>query len=235
MGFEYDNFLDSLSYGIRYLPVTAKLAFTALFVGIIVGLVVAVVRHYKIPVLSQFLAVFVTIYQGIPTMAALLVYNLLFSSLIGDIINALHLKVAVRDVDNIVVGYVALSLFSVVSISETFRGAFMSVNKVQFEAGYSVGMTKLQTLRRIIIPQVIPVAIPGLINNMVGIIKGTSLVSAIGIMEVMNASIIPCSRTYSFVEGYAAAALIYWMFTLVLEMIAKRIEIWSKRFRKELA
>ena len=61
-----------------------------------------------------------------------------------------------------------------------------------------------------------------------------SLVSAIGIMEVMNASIIPCSRTYSFVEGYVAAALVYWAFTFVLETIAKLIEKKTKSFRKQL-
>ncbi|MBQ8085827.1 MAG: ABC transporter permease subunit [Lachnospiraceae bacterium] len=234
MGFEYDNFLDSLHYAVYYLPITAKLAFAALVIGIIIGLIVAIIRYYRIPVLSQLLSVLITVYQGIPTMVALLLYNLLFSFLIGGVVEGLGLNVEVRDVSNIVVGYIALSLFAITSISETFRGAILSIDKIQFEAGYSIGLTKLQTLYRIIIPQIIPTAIPGLINNMVGIIKGTSLVSAIGIMEVMNASIIPCSRTYSFVEGYVAAALVYWAFTLVLETIAKGIEKKTKGFRKQL-
>ena len=110
----------------------------------------------------------------------------------------------------------------------------MSIDTLQFEAGHAIGLSRMQTLRRIIIPQVIPVAIPGLINNMVGIIKGTSLVMAIGVMEVMNASIIPCSRTYSFLEGYVAAALIYWGFTLVIETAAKALEKKMKKFRREV-
>ena len=78
MGFEYDNFLDSLHYAVYYLPITAKLAFAALVIGIIIGLIVAIIRYYRIPVLSQLLSVLITVYQGIPTMVALLLYNLLF-------------------------------------------------------------------------------------------------------------------------------------------------------------
>ena len=96
MEFEFDNFKDSFSFGIKYLPVTAKIAFVALFFGIVFGLLIAIVRYYKIPVLSQLLAVIVTLYQGLPTMVALLIYNLLFSIYIGDIIKLLHLNIAVR-------------------------------------------------------------------------------------------------------------------------------------------
>ncbi len=234
MEFEYGNFKVSFKYGMEYLHVTAKITFIALFFGVVIGLVVAVVRHYKIPVISQILTVFVTLYQGLPVMVALLIYNLLFSFYIADIIRILHLNVQVRDVDNIVVAYFTLSLAAITSISETFRGAFVSVEKTQYEAGHAVGLSKLQTLRRIIIPQMIPVAIPGLINNMVGTIKGTSLVMTIGVMEVMNASLIPCSRTYSFLEGYVAAALIYWTFTLVLETIARVFEKRTKCYRENI-
>lgn len=234
MEFEYDNFLDSLHYAIQYLPVTAKLVFFALAFGIVFGMIVAIIRYYKIPVISQILAVFVTIYQGIPSMVAFLIYNLLYSFYIGDIINFLHLNVEVRDVDNIVVAYFALSIQAMISMSETFRGAMYSVDKNQFEAGYSIGLTKVQTLRRIVIPQVIPAALPGLTNNMVGIVKATSLVMTIGVMEVMNAALIPCGRTYSFLEGYVAAALVYWGFTLILEIISKQIEKRSKSYRKQL-
>lgn len=230
MGFTLNNFIESLKSGLSYLPVTAKLTFTAVVFGILFGLLIAVLRYYKVPVISKILTVFVTIYQGFPMMVALLIYNLLFSFYIGPIIQFFHLGIEVREANNIIVGYFALSLGAITSMSETLRGALNSVAKLQFEAGYSIGLTKFQTFTRIILPQIIPVAIPGLINNLVGIIKGTSFVMAIGILEVTNASLIPCFRTFSYVEGYLAAALIYWFFTLLIETLLSVVEKTQKQY-----
>jgi L-cystine transport system permease protein len=95
-----------------------------------------------------------------------------------------------------------------------------------------VGLTKLQTLRRIILPQLVSVAIPNLMNNIVGVIKSTSLVSAVGITELIGGSLIPSGVTYSFVEGYTAAGLIYWGFTIVVLFFAGKIEKRFKCYRK---
>jgi L-cystine transport system permease protein len=102
----------------------------------------------------------------------------------------------------------------------------------QYEAAYSVGLTKLQTLRRIILPQLVATAIPTLLNNIVGIIKSTSLVSAVGITELMGGALIPSGVTYSFVEGYTAAGFIYWGFTIVVLFFAGKLEKKFKSFRK---
>jgi L-cystine transport system permease protein len=120
-------------------------------------------------------------------------------------------------------------------MEESIKGAFLSVDKGQYEAGYSIGLTRLQTLKRIIIPQMVPVAIPMLTNNMIGIIKGSSIAMAIGITEVLGGSVIPCSTTYRFLEGYVAAAFIYWGFTVTIEKIAKIIEKRADRYRRKLA
>ncbi len=118
------------------------------------------------------------------------------------------------------------------SISEAIRGALLSIDKGQDEAGYSVGLTKVQTIRRIIIPQMIPAAIPTLINHVVGLIKASSVVMAIGIIEIVAGATIPSSRTYSFFEGYVAAAVIYWAFTIMIEYLAKVLRRHTGRFRR---
>lgn len=232
MLFRFDYFIESLKYGFEYLPVTMKLTLISYLVGIIGGLIIAIIRVYHVPVLSQFFAAFVTIYQGIPTMVALLLYQLLFLSTFNSFAAALHLNVSLENVDTIIVGYFALSLFCIVMISETFRGAFKSIPQNQYEAGYSVGLSTVQTLGRIVVPQVFPVAMPGLINNMVGTIKATALVTAVGIVEVMSGSVIPCGVTYSFMEGYTAAAVIYWIFSEVIGIILKKIEKSSSRYTR---
>lgn len=232
MEFRFDYLADSLKYGFMYLPVTAKLALLSYAVGIALGLVIAIIRNYKIPILTQLFAAFVAVYQGVPAMVALLIYNLLFITCFNDVAAFFHSKLTLADVNAICVGYFTLSLFCIVHVSETFRGALKSIPANQYEAGYSVGLTKIQTLRRIIIPQMIPVAMPGLINNMVGTIKATALVSAVGIVEVMQGSIIPCGITYSYMEGYAAAAIVYWIFSEVIGRMMRLLEKGSNRYTR---
>jgi L-cystine transport system permease protein len=230
MEFNVGYFWESMQYGFQYLSVTVKLTLISYFIGIVIGLVIAVIRAYKVPVLSQLFAVLVTIYQGIPMVVAILIYNLIFLTTFNSFAATFHLNITLADVNAVIVGYFALSLYCITLISETFRGAFKSIAQNQYEAGYSVGLTKIQTLRRIIIPQVIPVAMPGLINNMVGTIKATALVSAVGIVEVMAGSVIPCGVTYSFMEGYAAAAVIYWIFSEIMGVILRYVEARSSRY-----
>jgi L-cystine transport system permease protein len=146
-----------------------------------------------------------------------------------------HWRSKLADVDSIWIGIFALSMSAICSMEESIKGAFLSVDKGQYEAGYSIGLTRLQTLKRIIIPQMVPVAIPMLTNNMIGIIKGSSIAMAIGITEVLGGSVIPCSTTYRFLEGYVAAAFIYWGFTVTIEKIAKIIEKRADRYRRKLA
>lgn len=234
MNFNFANFKESLMYGLAYFPNTLKLVFIPLVIGLTFGTVIALVRVYKVPVIGWFMAVFVTIYQGIPIVVALMIYNLIFMLKFNDLAVFLHLKKSISDINNIWVGIFALSMTAVCSISEAVRGALISIDKGQNEAGYSVGLTTIQTIQRIIIPQMIPVAIPMLINNVVGLIKASSVVMAIGIVEIVAGATIPSSRTYSFFEGYVAAALIYWVFTVVVENLAQRLKQYTGKFRRNL-
>ena len=234
MDFNFENFKESLLSGIEYLPNTLKLVFVPLLFGLLLGTVVALVRVYRVPIIDKLLAVFVTVYQGIPIVVALMIYNLVFMLKFNDIAKALHIPKTVTDVDNIWVGIFALTITAICSISEVIRGALLSIDKGQDEAGYSVGLTKVQTIRRIILPQMVPVAIPMLINNVVGLIKASSVVMSIGIIEIVAGSIIPSSRTYSFFEGYVAAAVIYWVFTIVIEYLADILRKHTGKFRRNL-
>ncbi|WP_099466617.1 amino acid ABC transporter permease [Konateibacter massiliensis] len=231
MNFNIAHFNESLIYGIKYLPNTLKLVFIPLVMGLILGTAVALVRAYKVPVFAKLLAGVVTIYQGVPIVVALMIYNLLFMLKFNDLAKLLHIQSSVADVDNIWVGIFALTLMAVCSMSEAIRGALLSIDHGQNEAGYSVGLTKVQTIRRIIIPQMIPVVIPTLINNVVGLIKASSVVMAIGITELVAGATIPSSRTYSFYEGYVAAAVLYWGLTIIIENLAGILRKHTGKFR----
>ncbi|MFP3153813.1 ABC transporter permease subunit [Lachnospiraceae bacterium ZAX-1] len=235
MSFQLEGFIACLQSGLHYLPNTLLLTIIPVIVSLVLGTLIALARIFKVPVLSQFFAIFVTIYNGIPYVVALLIYNLLFMLKFNDVAAALGLKVTIATVPTIYIGYFALSLACTCSITESIRGAFLSIDKGQYEAGYSVGLKTRQIVVRIIIPQVVPVAIPVLLNNIIGTLKGTSVVMTVGIMDLLNGALLPCQTTYSFLVGYVAAAILYWILTIIIQTLAKLLHTRLNRHASVLA
>lgn len=234
MTFRLDYLLECLISGVAYIPSSLQMAFIAFALATLIGFVIATVRHYKVPVLSQVLAVCTTVFMGIPNVLILNALYLFFVLTINDVAIALGLPFTIKDFNFRLVAYITIVFSVSIVLSEYFRGAYKAIDQTQFEAGYSIGMTKVQTLRRIIVPQIIPVVLPNMMNMLAGTVKNISLISAIGLMEVMGGCLIPCSRTYSFLEGYIAAALIYWAIVAIIEQAGKWLEKRSSRFRRSV-
>lgn len=213
MSFNFSYLLDSLEFGFRYLPVTIKLAFIPFTLSLIFGTVIAMIRFFKVPVAAKFFDMFIPFYTGIPVMVELLIYHLVYLTMMKPIPNG-----------SMMVVYFTFTMGRSCATSETIRGAFSAIPKGQYESSYACGLSFWQTLRRIIIPQVIPVALPNLTNSMVGAIKNTSIVIVLGINDVLNGALVPCNDTYSFLEGYVAAAIIYWIFGALMEFIFHKAE-----------
>lgn len=213
MRFNIAYFVQCLGYGLKYFPVTLQLAFIPLGLSLIFGTIIAMIRLYRVPVAAKVCDVIVPFYNGIPVIVTLLIYHLVYLTTMRPVAN----------------GTMAVALFTFTLgrtciTSETVRGAFMAIPKGQYESAYACGLSGWQTLRRIIIPQVIPVAIPGMTNGVVGSVKNTSIVIALGINDVLNGALVPCNETYSFLEGYVAAAVIYWAFCAFLEFLLNKAE-----------
>lgn len=235
MSFSVSSFLESLVSALAYAPVTIKLTAITFVVSLILGTIIATIRYYKVPVLSQIFAVFVTAYLGLPTMVALLLYNIIFMTCYADVANLLHITVPISEVDPIIMGYFALILGTSCSVSESVRGAFRGIDKVQFEAGYSIGLGKFKTLTRVIYPQMVPILLPGLQNSLIGLLKASNLVSAISVIEIMTGALLPSLLYYSYLEGYVAAALVYWLIGIGIEVIGYLAEKNSGKYLKQVA
>ncbi len=219
MSISVDSIIESLKSGIAAFPATLELILVSLVLGTVLGAVIAFVRFYKVPVLDIVFAAFVNVYQGIPFVVSIMIYHIFYLTYFSGI-------------DIIYLGIFAMTLSSTCSTTETFRGVLKSIDFGQNEAGYSVGMTKLQTIRRIILPQVISLSIPSLTNVFIGLIKASSVVSVVGIVEVTQGSLTPSQVNYAFFEGYLAAAVIYWAFSIVVEFSIGKLEKISGRYRR---
>ena len=234
MGIHSEFIWNSILSALQYFPVTLKLVFISLFVGLIIGSVIGYIRYQRVPILRQILAFFVNVYLGVPIIVALLIYHLIFLNHMGRVLQTFHISYDVSQINTIWIGVFALSLMAICNISEVIRGALHALDKGQTEAGYSVGLTKIQIIKDIIIPQLLPIIIPPLTNNVIGLIKASSLVSLIGIIDITGGAIIPAAETYAFFESYLAAACVYWGFSIMVEFILAQFMIRAGRFRRTI-
>lgn len=119
---------------------------------------------------------------------------------------------------------VAFSLNEAAYNSESIRAAIQSIEKGQVEAAHSLGMTSLQVLRRIIIPEAFVVALPTLGNALIGLLKGTSLAFVCSVVEITAQGKILAGANYRYFEVYVSLAIIYWVLTIIIEQIIKFLE-----------
>ncbi len=141
--------------------------------------------------------------------------------------------------NSFVYAIIALSINESAYIAEIFRGALASVNVGQIEAASAIGMTYFQTFRRIIFPEMLSVALPGLGNSFIGLIKGTSLAFVCAVVEMTAQGKIIGGRTYRYFEVYVSLAIIYWVITFVIEqgirLIEKKMQIPDQVAKVEIS
>jgi L-cystine transport system permease protein len=222
--FDIGFMLICIKQAIGYIPNTLLLSIVPFLLGIIIGTIIALSRIYKVKVLNQVFHIYVVLIKGIPVV--LLIFITYFAVIQGfdAVAKFLHMPIQSKDISLTLVAIIALTTFSTASISEAIRGALLSVGGGQYEAGYSVGLTTWQTLRRIIIPQALPTAIPMLCSCLIGLVKGSSLVFMISVTDLLYAALLPANANYKYLEAYVAAAIVYWGLNIIIEKLAYVLE-----------
>ncbi|EAZ54895.1 amino acid ABC transporter permease [Pseudomonas aeruginosa] len=190
---------------------TVLFAAVSMVLGLILGFSVAVVRVTKVPVVSQIAAVYVSAFRGTPLLVQIFVLYYGLPS-VGI------------EFTPVTAGILALTLNVAASLSESMRGAILGIDKGQWEAGLSVGLTWGQTLWNIITPQALRLAVPSLSNSLISLIKDTSLISVITVTELMLATKEVIAETFQPLPLYLAAAGIYWLLSALFERVQKALE-----------
>lgn len=212
--FKISYFFEVLPVIARRVNVTFELTMISTLFALLVGVVVAIIAYYRVPVLYQASRVYVSIMRGTPIVAQL--YFFYFGIALYSTI--------VRDMKPLMAVSVVLSLNVGAFMSESIRGALLSVDEGQKEAAYSLGMTNLQLVTRIIIPQAVRVALPPLFNDVINLIKMTSLAFMLGVPDIMGAAKIEGAKTFRYFEIYAAVMLVYWVVIFILGLLHKWLE-----------
>lgn len=209
--------LDNWQFLLKGAYYTLLITIISMFFGLILGLLIAIMRVKGDIITRNIARFYVSIIRGTPPLVQIFIiyYGLSDYGL---------------ELSPIPASCIALSINIAAYIAEAFRGALQSVPKGQAEAAVASGMTEGQAMRRIIIPQAIRYAIPPIGNTFVGMLKETSLVSAIAVTELMRAAQLLISQYYVYMPFYIAIALMYWimstMFTFILGKVEKRLSIY---------
>nr|ADJ19604.1 putative ABC-type amino acid transporter [Treponema primitia ZAS-2] len=171
MNFDAGYFIEILPRIFSKLNVTLEITVTATVFALIIGVIIAVIAYYKIKIFYPITRGYVSLIRGTPIVAQLyfFYYGLAIYS------------VTIRNMVPVTAVAVVLSLNVGAFMSESIRAALMSVDEGQKEAAYSLGMTNLQLMRRIILPQAVRVALPPLFNDMINLIKSSSLAFMLGV------------------------------------------------------
>ncbi|MED3885769.1 amino acid ABC transporter permease [Priestia aryabhattai] len=216
--FDIELIFTSIPQLLSYLHITIWILVASLLIGSTLGLFIALPRIYKVPVLSQLAAVYISFMRGTPILIQLF---LVFYG-VPALLQLIHIDVS--RMDPLVFVIITYSLSTAASFSEMMRGAINSVDKGQTEAAYSVGMTGKQTFTRIVLPQALVVAFPNFGNLVIGSLKDTSLAFTIGVMDMMGRGDTIIAATAHAVEVYIALAIIYYLVAIILEKFFMKSE-----------
>lgn len=209
----WDDFYQSLIFDNRYLYIldglknTVIIAIGALVIGIILGLLVAIVRdsndkNGNFKICNLIVKFYVGVIRGTPALLQLMIiYYVIFKTV---------------NIDPVLVGILAFGINSGAYVSEIIRAGIGSVDKGQLEASLSLGFNYSQSMKYVVLPQAIKNVMPAMGNEFITLIKETSVAGYIGIRELTKASDIIASRTYNYFFPLIVTALIYLFITTLL-------------------
>ncbi|KAF3999113.1 amino acid ABC transporter permease [Glaciimonas immobilis] len=200
--------LPTLIKGVGY---TLIFAVASMVGGLVLGFPLAVARILPSRLCKWPATVYVSLIRGTPLLVQIFV---IYYGLPSIGVNFSPLTA----------GILALSLNASAYLSESLRGAIIGVDKGQWAASYSIGLNYWQTLRYIVIPQAIRIAVPSMSNTLISLIKDTSLVSVITVTELMLATKEVIAVTFRPLPLYLAAAAIYWGLSICFERVQNRLE-----------
>jgi len=185
--------------------------------GFIWGTLLALIKVSRIGPLVWASRFYTSIFRGTPLLVQL--YMIYFGTphVTGYPITALEAAV------------LAFGLNAAAYISEVLRGGMEAVDKGQRDAATSLGVSYRKTMFHIVIPQALKHVLPGLVNEMIALLKESSLISVIAVTDITRAAQRIISVTYRPFEPFLVAALIYYVLVMILTVIANRLEAWVRR------
>ncbi|MFK4823907.1 ABC transporter permease [Paenochrobactrum sp. BZR 588] len=235
-----DYYLSLISFGpdgwasniLSGLVITVSLAVATLPIGLALGFIVALGKQSPEPSLRLASNIYTTIFRGLPELLTLFLVYFGASLLVQKLVDALSLNIQI-EINSFMAGMMALGFVFSSYSSEVFLSAFRAIPAGQYEAGYAIGLSKWQTMHKIIFPQLIRIALPGLANLWLVLLKDTSLVSVISLADIIRQTSIAARVTKEPFLFYGLACLLYLILAIISSYFINKIGDWASNNKKE--
>lgn len=231
-----DYYLTLLSFGpegwgdqiLKGVGTTVSLALATLPFGLVVGFMVALAKQSSERSMRIAGNIYTTIFRGLPEL--LTIFLIYYGAQLGirAIIQIYDPNTAI-EMPPFVAGMIALGIMFSSYASEVFLAAFRAIPKGQYEGGYAIGLSWFQTMRLVVMPQLIRLALPGLSNLWLIMFKDTALISVIGLTDIMRQTNIAARTSKQAFLFYGVACLLYLILAVGSSFIFKIIERWANR------
>ncbi|ANK81821.1 ABC transporter permease [Minwuia thermotolerans] len=225
LAFGADGWGDEILSGVG---VTVSLALATLPLGLALGFLVALARQSSEATLRLAGGIYTTVFRGLPELLTLfLVY---YGAQIGiqELARLFGAETAI-EINSFVAGMAALGMVFSAFASEVFLSAFRAIPRGQYEGAYALGLGRVTTMRLVILPQLIRIALPGLTNLWMILLKETALVSVIGLSDIIRQTGIAARVTKDAFLFFGTACLLYLVLALLSSVAIGGIHRWATR------
>ena len=212
MNFNFDLVGTSFPLLLLGAGVTIKITAMSVALGVLIGLFVGIARICRVKPLRFLAAVYVDFFRGTPLLVQIFLFYFAVPVITG------------QRIDPYVAAVGSCGINSGAYVAEIVRAGIQSIDDGQMEAGRSLGMTWVQTMRYIIVPQAIKRVIPPLGNEFIALLKDSSLVSVIGFEELTRRGQLIIAKTYGSLEIWFSVAIIYLVMTLSISRLVAYLE-----------
>ncbi|MNH83192.1 L-cystine transport system permease protein TcyL [compost metagenome] len=218
--FDVKYMLDAIPMLIPFLKVTFIVTSLSVLFGTLLGMIIAAAKMSRSGIARRAASVYTTTLRCTPSIV------LLFLTYYGIPALAGSFGIDLNDVDKSVFVVITFSLQFAAAMSEVIRTSYEAIDRGQFEAAVSVGLSPLQAYLRIIVPQAFVVALPNFGNSLIALIKEGALAYTIGLIDVIGKASLIIAGNYNAhaLETYLALSIIYWVLSIVIEQVFLRLE-----------
>lgn len=214
------------------LPITFEIVVFAFCAGIVLGILISFVELKKLPVLHQILQVFISFERGTPLLVQMLVVYYGLPLILQNVFG-----LDTRGWEKLTFVIITYTLNQAAFTSQLFRGAILSIPKGQKEAALACGLTQAQSFLRIVLPQAVRIAVPGIGLELIGLFQDTSLVCMVGVVDILGRAQALGSLTRHTFESYLIVAFVFVVISLLLaalnKFIDKRLSFENRVYAKE--
>ena len=216
---------DEIASGVY---VTASLAVLTLPIGLVLGFFVALGKRSEDRYARLAANIYTTIFRGLPELLTLFIVYYGLQILIQAALAAVGFDGRI-EINAFFAGMIALSVVFSAYCSEVLLSAFQAIPRGQYEAGAALGIRRGRTMILVIIPQLVRIALPGLGNLWMSLLKDTALVSVVGLNDILRETGVAAKSTKEAFYFYGVACLLFLALAIISSIFFSRIEVWARR------